>query len=165
MKHNFPEVSKKLKIHLFLHLTDNMMDFGPTSSFNTERLVCRKKHKNFIIMHRCESFNSLMRARNIFANRLAPSRDIAKGFEVLETLRSVCAGSDTRYSNRKMSTIGSYCCLCTFMSVCMCVCALVLAVDSNVYISHHQYSVILMGFPLKNFLRRRGYTSMESYER
>ncbi len=68
-------------------------------------------------------------------------------------------------SNRKMSTIGSYCCLCTFMSVCMCVCALVLAVDSNVYISHHQYSVILMGFPLKNFLRRSGYTSMDSYER
>ncbi len=38
VKQHFPELSKKLKIHLFLHLTDNMMDFGPTSSFNTERL-------------------------------------------------------------------------------------------------------------------------------
>lgn len=40
VKQNFPELIKKLKIHLFLHLTDNMMDFGPTSSFNTERLDC-----------------------------------------------------------------------------------------------------------------------------
>lgn len=39
IKRNFPDLSKKLKIHLFLHLTDSMMEFGPTSSFNTERLV------------------------------------------------------------------------------------------------------------------------------
>ena len=39
VKKNFPELSRKLKVHLFLHLTDNMMDFGPTSSFNTERSV------------------------------------------------------------------------------------------------------------------------------
>ena len=121
-----------------------------------ERLVCRKKHKNCapsILWWGLET--------SLPTDCMAPSRDIAKGFEVLEThVLEVIPGS-----NRKMSTIGSYCCLCTFMSVCMCVCALVLAVDSNVYISHHQYSVILMGFPLKNFLRRSGYTSMESYER
>ena len=122
VKQNFPEVSKKLKIHLFLHLTDNMMDFGPTSSFNTERLVCRKKHKNFIIMHRCESFNSLMRARNIFANRLAPSRDIAKGFEVLETLRSVCAGSDTRYIVTEKCPQLVLTVVCVRLCLCACVC-------------------------------------------
>ena len=87
-----------LKVHLFLHLTDDMMDFGPTSSFNTERLgmflTVQVKMHSFSL--RCESFNSLMQNRNIFSNRLAPSRDIARGFEVLENLRSVCAGSDTR---------------------------------------------------------------------
>lgn len=34
-----PELGKKIKIHLFLHLPDNMMDFGPTSSYNTERYI------------------------------------------------------------------------------------------------------------------------------
>ena len=51
---------------------------------------------------RCEAFNSLLRTRNVFANRLAPSRDIARGFEVLENLRCLCGGSlndgNKRYS-------------------------------------------------------------------
>lgn len=103
VKQHFPELSRKLKVHLILHLTDNMMDFGPTSSFNTERsavfkLFISHTHYNFLSLRSCESFNSLMRSRNIFANRLAPSRDIARGFEVLGTLRSLCASSDTRYS-------------------------------------------------------------------
>ena len=29
----------KIKIHLHLHLSQNMKDFGPTSCFNTERFV------------------------------------------------------------------------------------------------------------------------------
>ena len=33
----FPDLKKKVKIHLFLHLVDNMIEFGPTSAFNTER--------------------------------------------------------------------------------------------------------------------------------
>jgi len=32
-----PELLQKVKIHLLLHLVDNMLDFGPCSSFNTER--------------------------------------------------------------------------------------------------------------------------------
>ena len=32
-----PEVMKKSKIHLLLHLTDNICEFGPTSAYNTER--------------------------------------------------------------------------------------------------------------------------------
>lgn len=35
----FPELKQKVKIHLFLHLTQSMADFGPTSSFNTERYI------------------------------------------------------------------------------------------------------------------------------
>lgn len=32
-----PEMLKKVKVHLILHLADNIRDFGPTSAFNTER--------------------------------------------------------------------------------------------------------------------------------
>ncbi len=53
--------------------------------------------------------------------------------------------------------------------MCVCVrihvCVLVLAMDSSIYIAHHQYSLISMGNPLKNSSKRSGYTSMESYER
>ena len=32
-----PEMLKKLKVHLLLHLPGNIMDFGPTANDNTER--------------------------------------------------------------------------------------------------------------------------------
>ena len=48
---HFPEFTKKVKIHLLLHLADCMMDFDPTCAFNTERFVdhfydtcCNKYH-------------------------------------------------------------------------------------------------------------------------
>ena len=34
-----PELHKKLKIHLLLHITDDILKFGPASSYNTERYV------------------------------------------------------------------------------------------------------------------------------
>ena len=39
VKENSPELLKKLKIHLILHLVQSMCDFGPTSAFNTERFI------------------------------------------------------------------------------------------------------------------------------
>ena len=42
---HFPELKKKVKIHLILHLTENMLDFGPTSAFNTERCII------FLVLH------------------------------------------------------------------------------------------------------------------
>ncbi len=47
----------------------------------------------------------------IFANRLAPSRDIAHGFNVIGHLRALCAGgvlengSDRRYMYTKMNNL------------------------------------------------------------
>ena len=32
-----PKLQIKAKIHLLLHLTENRVDFGPTSAFNIER--------------------------------------------------------------------------------------------------------------------------------
>lgn len=83
---NFPDVKKKVKVHLILHLTQSMTDFGPTSTFNTERhhtCIIHNTCKSCYLVHRCETYNSLIRARNIYANRLAPSRDIAYGFATL----------------------------------------------------------------------------------
>ena len=34
-----PALLQKPKFHLLLHLPQNMLEFGPTSSFNTERSV------------------------------------------------------------------------------------------------------------------------------
>ena len=36
VKQHTPEFVNKVKIHLLLHLTDSICDFGPTSAFNTE---------------------------------------------------------------------------------------------------------------------------------
>lgn len=37
VEHSAPEMLKKVKIHLLLHLPENILDFGPTANYNTER--------------------------------------------------------------------------------------------------------------------------------
>lgn len=37
VKENRPEMLKKQKVHLLLHLVECMEQFGPTSAFNSER--------------------------------------------------------------------------------------------------------------------------------
>eukprot|EP00731_Ephydatia_muelleri_P013203 Em0007g513a len=68
VKQHMPSLLEKQKTHLILHLVDSMVKFGPCSSFSAERF---------------ESFNSNVRMYNVFGNRLAPSRDIAKQFSAL----------------------------------------------------------------------------------
>ena len=91
-----PEYSKRLKTHLILHLVDGMVAFGPTQCYNTERQV-----GNIAIIiatviyhhyYRFESFNSHIRAHNIFGKRQSPSRDIATRFVILHNLRYICSG-------------------------------------------------------------------------
>ncbi|KAL5479381.1 hypothetical protein EMCRGX_G022899 [Ephydatia muelleri] len=67
--------ASEAKIHLILHLTECMEQFGPSSAFNAERF---------------ESLNSRVRTFNVFSNRLAPSRDIVCHFSVLQHLRFYC---------------------------------------------------------------------------
>eukprot|EP00731_Ephydatia_muelleri_P020757 Em0013g484a len=76
VERNCPELRRKLKIHI-LHLPDDMLQFGPASTFNTER---------------CESYNAAIRGCNIYANRHAPSKDIATSFAIQESIRFVCSG-------------------------------------------------------------------------
>ena len=92
---NMPDLAKRLKMHLLLHLVDNMLTFGPSSSVSTERYICiYMQHCAFIHFYcRFESFNSFIRGQNIYSNRRAPSRDIAYNFAVLEHVRSICSGA------------------------------------------------------------------------
>eukprot|EP00731_Ephydatia_muelleri_P028790 Em0020g434a len=79
VKQHMPSLLEKQKTHLILHLVDSMVKFGPCSSFSAERF---------------ESFNSNVRMYNVFGNRLAPSRDIAKRFCTLQHLRYICHGGN-----------------------------------------------------------------------
>jgi hypothetical protein len=71
------EFSCRLKTHLFLHLANDLFEFGPISCYNTERY---------------EAFNSIVRCQNIYGNRHSPSKDIANNFATTENLRFVCEG-------------------------------------------------------------------------
>ena len=83
-----PEMLRKQKVH---YIVQCMQDFGPSSSFCTERFgVVHIKHLSVPI--RPESFNSNVRIQNIFGNKQAPSRDIDAHFSVIEHLRFVCEG-------------------------------------------------------------------------
>ena len=46
----------------------------------------------FFLIHRCESFNGVMREHNLHSNRQASSRDITVDFSVLEQLQFICEG-------------------------------------------------------------------------
>eukprot|EP00731_Ephydatia_muelleri_P005115 Em0002g1291a len=74
---HMPELVHKQKTHYLLHLVDCMLDYGPSSAFSAER---------------CESFNSLVRLQNIYGNKLAPSRDIANHFAIIDHVRYICEG-------------------------------------------------------------------------
>ena len=50
VKEAYPEMLAKQKIHLFLHLADNMADFGPSSAFNTERYSKVNMQFSFMIL-------------------------------------------------------------------------------------------------------------------
>ena len=40
-----PDMLQKVKVHLLLHLPDNLMDFGPPANYNNERYyTCSLQH-------------------------------------------------------------------------------------------------------------------------
>ena len=73
IKIHMPHLLQRKKKNL-LHLVHCMHEFGPSSAFNAERYVCVSKalciynyHKH---MCRFESFNSKVRAYNVYGNRI-----------------------------------------------------------------------------------------------
>eukprot|EP00731_Ephydatia_muelleri_P008059 Em0004g397a len=88
VKVHFPNLLRRPKMHLILHLIECLEQYGPTSAFSAER---------------CESFNSDVRAQNIHSNRQAPSRDIGKHFAVLEHIRHIIDGG--RYGQESVGAL------------------------------------------------------------
>eukprot|EP00731_Ephydatia_muelleri_P011754 Em0006g648a len=79
---HFPNLKRKLQVHLLLHLCESVLQFGSPLAYNTER---------------CESFNSIIRAKNIFSNKHSPSKDIATNFGVEESIRNICSGISDKF--------------------------------------------------------------------
>ena len=69
---------------------------------NTHMIMCVHKWEQItpLLLCRCESFNSVMRIHNIYANQAAPCRDIAHSFAVMEHLRFICGGGTTDVAQR-----------------------------------------------------------------
>eukprot|EP00731_Ephydatia_muelleri_P021815 Em0014g406a len=88
VKVHFLNLLRRPKMHLILHLIESFEQYGPTSAFSAER---------------CESFNSDVRAQNIYSNRQAPSRDIGKHFAVLEHVRHIVDGG--RYGQESVGAL------------------------------------------------------------
>ena len=98
-----PDMLNKQKVHLMLHLVECMKEFGPTSSFNSERYVLLLLYNKYIYIYICkymdvcilcrfETFNSFIRIHNIYGNKGAPSYDITCRFATLEHLRHIGEG-------------------------------------------------------------------------
>ena len=97
VERNCPELRRKLKIHILLHLPDDMLQFGPSFNIQHRKVVTLLQVQLcvlylYLYSTRCESYNAAIRGRNIYANRHAPSKDIATSFAIQESIRFVCSG-------------------------------------------------------------------------
>ena len=66
-----PSYSKRSKVHLLLHLTDHLLEFGPATCFSTERYTCILMYMTLTVYCRYEAFNAFIRSQNIYSNRLS----------------------------------------------------------------------------------------------
>jgi len=67
----------KLKFHFLVHLLMYIQHFGPAVLFSTERY---------------ESFNAVFRFSSIYSNHLTPSRDIARSFISMDSVKHIVTG-------------------------------------------------------------------------
>lgn len=67
----------KMKLHVFVHLVDDVQRFGPAILYSTEVFEC---------------FNAVFRMCSILSNHLAPSRDIAVTIADMERFKHIVSG-------------------------------------------------------------------------
>ncbi|KAJ7931879.1 hypothetical protein B0H13DRAFT_1508910, partial [Mycena leptocephala] len=67
----------KIKLHLLVHLPDDVRRFGPLIRGATDIY---------------ESYNGVFRLCSIFSNRLAPSRDISTKFASMDRVKHFLSG-------------------------------------------------------------------------
>ncbi|KAJ7838096.1 hypothetical protein B0H14DRAFT_3701249 [Mycena olivaceomarginata] len=67
----------KIKLHLLVHIPDDIRRFGPAIRFATEIY---------------EAFNGVFRLCSIYSNRLAPSRDISQKFASMDRVKHILSG-------------------------------------------------------------------------
>ena len=113
IKNTFPELLQKQKIHLLLHLVDDIENLGPAMQWILYRKVSQSTRwlaatydagsiacaqiSNYcvclvIILSRFEAFNSVIRGMNVHSNRHASSLDICTKIAKMERLRFVLSG-------------------------------------------------------------------------
>ena len=75
----FPEkILRKVKLHLLVHLEDDIGRFGPLVGMSSERF---------------ESYNAVFRQSMVYSNRKRPSRDIATDCTGQERLKMMMSGA------------------------------------------------------------------------
>ena len=48
--------------------------------------------KSSVLICRCETYNSLIRSQNVYGNKMAPSKDIAHSFAILNSIYFTYSG-------------------------------------------------------------------------
>ncbi|XP_070546461.1 uncharacterized protein [Ptychodera flava] len=76
-KEVMPTLLNKSKVHMLQHLPEDLVDFGPTTCYSTER---------------CESYMGHVRLAYQYTNRHSPSQDLAHHFARVAYLRFVFSG-------------------------------------------------------------------------
>ena len=88
-----------MKEEILFHLSVGLFRYLPSDQ------MCLYSTYIYICACRYESFNPILRTYNVYANRAAPSRDMANIFAVMDHLRFICSGGIVDGSHQLVKTL------------------------------------------------------------